>query len=198
MLFRCFHVSMRSRHLSDKKNCGLLFRYISHFFVHGAMEYGQKIFSNSSVYLFNRLRISIRDISAKKHFAQQVLCTRTPSIEKQYNHLKLAWIQSVPFAITFKAGEQPYSCIMIIRSIASSEPWPPQVYVVHGAMGCGQKRFKLVCRCHQLLFGFLANVHLPRVSRQSRLSANDKGNNETIPEAVHRSGIHLTAEENFS
>ena len=32
---------------------------------------------------------------------------------------------------------------------------------------------------------------------QSRLSANNKGHNEMIPEAVHRSpGVYLTAEEN--
>ena len=42
--------------------------------------------------------------------------------------------------------------------------------VVHGAMGCGQKRFNLVWWCHQLLSGFLAKVHLPRVSRQSSRS----------------------------
>ena len=42
--------------------------------------------------------------------------------------------------------------------------------VVHGAMGCGQKNFQLVWRCHQLLSGFLAKGHLPRVSRQSSRS----------------------------
>ena len=37
----------------------------------------------------------------------------------------------------------------------------------------------------------------PRVSLQSRLSGNDKGDNEMIPGAVHRSPcICLTAEEN--
>ena len=43
-------------------------------------------------------------------------------------------------------------------------------YVVHGAMSCSQKSFKLVWRCHQLLFGFLTKGHLHRVSRQSLLS----------------------------
>ena len=52
---------------------------------------------------------------------------------------------------------------------------------VHGAMDCGQKSFKLVWRCHQLLSGFLAIDQLIRVSRQSHLSANDKGDNEIIP-----------------
>ena len=42
--------------------------------------------------------------------------------------------------------------------------------VVHGAMGYGQKNFQLVWQCHQLLSGFLAKGHLPRVSRQSRRS----------------------------
>ena len=56
--------------------------------------------------------------------------------------------------------------------------------VVHGAMGCGQKVFM---RYHQLMSGFLAKCHLPRVSRQSSLSANDKGDNELILWAVHGS-----------
>ena len=43
---------------------------------------------------------------------------------------------------------------------------------------------------------FLTKGHLSVVSRQSYLSANDKGDNEMIPEAVHRSVICLTAEEN--
>jgi hypothetical protein len=45
----------------------------------------------------------------------------------------------------------------------------PYHRVVHGTMGCYQKSFKLVWGCHQLLSGFLANSHMPRVSRQSRL-----------------------------
>ena len=61
------------------------------------------------------------------------------------------------------------------------------------------RQIKLVWWFHQLLSGFLANGHLPRVSRQSRLSANDKDNNEMIPEAVQISaGICVTAEENLS
>ena len=69
--------------------------------------------------------------------------------------------------------------------------------VVHGAMGFAKKSFKLVWLCHQLLSRFLANGQLPRVSRQSRISANDKSDNEMIPRAVQRSpGIYLTAEEN--
>ena len=48
-----------------------------------------------------------------------------------------------------------------------------QSTAVHGAMGCGQKSFKLVWWCHQLLSGLLADGHLPRVSRQSCLSAKD-------------------------
>ena len=45
---------------------------------------------------------------------------------------------------------------------------------------------------------FPGNGHLPRVSRQSRLSANDKGDYKVKPEAVYRSpGIYLMAEENL-
>ena len=53
--------------------------------------------------------------------------------------------------------------------------------VVHGAMGCGQKSFNLVSRYHLILSGFLVNGHLSRVSRQSRLSANDRGDKDMVP-----------------
>ena len=69
--------------------------------------------------------------------------------------------------------------------------------VVHGTMGCGQENFKIVWRCHQLLSGFLAPDLLSRMSRQSLLPANDKGDNSMMPRAVHRSpGTYLKAEEN--
>ena len=67
---------------------------------------------------------------------------------------------------------------------------------VYEATRCG-KKIKIVWRGHQLLPKFLANGYLPRVSHQSRLSANDKGDNEMIPAVVHISpGIYLIAEEN--
>ena len=49
--------------------------------------------------------------------------------------------------------------------------------------------------CLQRLSGFLVNDFLPRESSQSRLSANDKGENEMRPGTLHRSSIYLTAEE---
>ena len=43
-------------------------------------------------------------------------------------------------------------------------------------------------------YGGAAKDHLPRVSRKSRLSTDDKGDNEMIPEAVHISpGIYLNS-----
>ena len=52
-------------------------------------------------------------------------------------------------------------------------------------------------RCQQLLYGFLANGHIPRVSLLSNLSANDRADNEMKPGNLHRSpGIFLNAEEN--
>ena len=49
-----------------------------------------------------------------------------------------------------------------------------------------------MCRCHPLLFGFLARGHFPQMPQESRLSANDKDDNEMIPEAVYRSpGIYI-------
>ena len=57
---------------------------------------------------------------------------------------------------------------------AEENPRKPQlgrVWIgVHGTIGCGQNSFTLVWQCHQLLPGFLAKGHLPRVSRQSRRS----------------------------
>ena len=48
-----------------------------------------------------------------------------------------------------------------------------------------------------MLSGFLSNGHLPRVSRQSRLSTNEKGDNKMKPGAVLRSpGIYFKIEEN--
>ena len=56
---------------------------------------------------------------------------------------------------------------------------------------------KVMWRGYQLLFGFLAKGHLSLASRQSRLSANDKGDNWVILGAVNRSsGIYLMAEQN--
>ena len=57
-----------------------------------------------------------------------------------------------------------YACKVYLYRLLISSQFP----VVHWAMGCGQKNFKLVWRCHQLLSGFIAKDHLPRVSRQSR------------------------------
>ena len=68
---------------------------------------------------------------------------------------------------------------------------------VHRAKGCGQKGFKLVWRGHQLLSGFLTRGYLPRVLRQSHLSAKDKSDGEIIPGTVHRPpDIYLKGEEN--
>ena len=73
----------------------------------------------------------------------------------------------------------------------------PSNTAVHGVMGCGQKSFKLVWQYHQLLSEFLPKGHLPRMSLQSYIPANDMGDNGMIPGAVHRSpGIYFTAEEN--
>ena len=54
------------------------------------------------------------------------------------------------------------------------------------------KNFKLVWRCHQLLFEFLAIGYLPGVT-----SVGYKGDNEMISGTVHRyPGMYLTDEEN--
>ena len=63
--------------------------------------------------------------------------------------------------------------------------------------------FNLVWLCHhQLLSEFLAKDHLPQMSRQLRMTANDNDGNEMIQGTVHRSpGIYLRLRkipENFS
>ena len=55
-----------------------------------------------------------------------------------------------------EGGKEGQDKIMMVKPRC---PWS------HG--GCGQKSFKLMGRCHQLLSGFLAKGHLLRVSRQS-------------------------------
>ena len=70
-------------------------------------------------------------------------------------------------------------------------------FVVHEAIGCDQKSFKLTYRWDQLLSGIQAKGHLPRVSRQSLIwSANDMDDNEIALGAMYGSpGTCLTAED---
>ena len=82
---------------------------------------------------------------------------------------------------------------MILTSMTIDE----DSLVVHGTMGCSQESFKLVRRCLQLLSGFLVSGHLPWMSRQSYLLANDTSDSEVILGAVHKfPDIYLTTEEN--
>ena len=75
----------------------------------------------------------------------------------------------------------------IVKLVDCRFPWS------HGQQS---KQLYASMACHQLLSGFLANGHLPRVSRQSCLPANDKSNNEVKPGAVHKyPNIYLKAEE---
>ena len=61
--------------------------------------------------------------------------------------------------------------------------------VVHGAMGCDQKSFKLIRWCHQT--PVQVPIQRPLAPRVTSV-ANDKDDNEMIPRAVHRSpGIYL-------
>ena len=73
-------------------------------------------------------------------------------------------------------------------SIHSCNPWGSELR---------PKKLRANVAVSPVLFRFLANGPLSRVSRQSRLSVNDKGNNEMIPKSVHRSpDIYLMVEEN--
>ena len=71
-------------------------------------------------------------------------------------------------------NEEIHSLCHSPKIVLSQEPWTVT-----------KRSFRLVWRCHQLLSEFLLKCHLPRVSRESRLSANDKGD-EIIPGAVNR------------
>ena len=66
---------------------------------------------------------------------------------------------------------------------------------MHAAMGFVQESFKIVMRCHQFPSEFLTKGHL---SQMSHRSANDKGDNEMIPAAVHRSPDTCLADEENS
>ena len=64
--------------------------------------------------------------------------------------------------------------------------------------GMRPKSFMLVRRCYQLQCGFLVKCHLLPVSRQSRLSDNNGGDNEVKPGVVHIFlSIYLMTEENL-
>jgi hypothetical protein len=79
---------------------------------------------------------------------------------------------------------------------ARSQYFGSLIYLLFMELWAATKKcFMLVLRCHQLS-RFLANGHLPRVLHQSRLSANDKFDNEVKLGTAHRSGIHFRAEDN--
>ena len=78
------------------------------------------------------------------------------------------------------AEVQIIKTLVIVTKIVTANIQKYFFFGVHGTMKCGQKTLMLVWGCHQLLSEFLAKGHLPRVSRQSRLSANVKGDNELI------------------
>ena len=98
----------------------------------------------------------------------------------------------------------PYCCFAAHRcNVTRLEVHPTSRYFLVRRPSCPwshglrPKKFQLVWRCHQLLSGFLAKGHLPQVFASVMSVANDKGDNEMILGAVHRSpGICLTAEEN--
>ena len=88
-------------------------------------------------------------------------------------------VMSLPSLIGFSLIQTSAPTVSVRSSQGNSTLWIlfPQnnttLYwglVVHGAMGCGQKIFQLVWRCHQLLSGFIAKGHLPecRVSHVGR------------------------------
>ena len=62
-------------------------------------------------------------------------------------------------------------------------------YLLYCPWSYGLQPEKLHARwkCRQQLSGFLASVHLLRLSRQSHLSSNDKGDNEVKTGPVDRS-----------
>ena len=116
---------------------------------------------------------------------------------QRYMGVGRSWVWSSNPLPKFKLKILDRSRIVWGGGVKVTQQWVVYEPVVHGAMSCSQESFKLVWRCHQVLFGFLAIDHLPCFSRQSRMSANHKGDYEMIPGAVLRSpGIYIKAEEN--
>ena len=76
----------------------------------------------------------------------------------------------------------------------------PEKVHVHGAMGCSQKKKLLLSVALPPAPGQVPSQRPFALSVASFMSvANDKGDNEMILGAVHRSpGIYLTAKENLS
>ena len=75
-----------------------------------------------------------------------------------------------------------WETLQVLQDLLSMESWTT-----------AKKSFKLVWQCNQ----FLTKNHLPWVSYQSCLSANDKGVNEMLLGAVCRSpGIYIVTDEN--
>ena len=108
----------------------------------------------------------------------------------EYNNIYHLELFFIFFLRTWNYGlrlKKPYASVTMPPALVRvpTNDHLSRVPVVHGAMGCGQKNFTIVWRYHQLLSGFVAIGYLPQVSRQSRLSANDKGDNEMIQGAVH-------------
>ena len=58
-------------------------------------------------------------------------------------------------------------------------------------MNCAQKKLSANVAVPPASAGFLAKGHLPWVSRQWRLLANDKGDNEIISGAVYSQGYFI-------
>ena len=70
-------------------------------------------------------------------------------------------------------------------------------HVVHGAMGCGQKKRSVILAVPPAPVRVHNQMSLAPIVASVTSVANDKGDNEMILKAVHRSpGICLTAEEN--
>ena len=59
------------------------------------------------------------------------------------------------------------SFVIRVTSSARTSSFWALFFCVHGTLGCVQRSVMIVWRCRQLLSGFLAKGHLPRVSRLS-------------------------------
>ena len=123
--------------------------------------------------------------SAKNYYAMQILVQRRLKIS-----LFKGFCENPPFYFCFEITFYIELSHLISKSLTTWYSW-------NYGLRLRPKSFQLVWRCQQLLSGILANGQLPQVLCQSRLSINDKGDDEVKPRTVDKyPGICLTVEKN--
>ena len=99
-------------------------------------------------------------------FWSNILILKIVLLKQKSNHYSNSLLQCKEALPALLSGD-----IVLIKRSQVRFPFLAWLFMdllgVHGAIAFGPKIFTLVWRCHQLLSGFLAKGHLPRVSRWS-------------------------------